>query len=529
MNHRSKGRLMFNDSFNRFQFTCLFLMATLLVQGASLFGQDDASSFRKIFDGKSFEGWKGDTNVWRVEDGTIVGESTEQNPVDENTFLLWDFEVDDFELKLKYRITGSDSANSGIQIRSSVGENGELIGYQADIDRAMKYTGIVYDELTGRKVLCPRGNSVTIAKDGSRAATEITSAETFNSSIKRDDWNEYHIRCYGNQITLKINGITTADLTDQQVDAFDRTGKLALQVHSGPSMKVEFKDIELKRLPLANGQKKAVFIAGGPSHQPGSHEHRAGCILLQDRLARISRDPNELPVLSTRHEGGWPKDPTTFDNADTVVFFLDGGGRHYLLKNMESFESLMDRGVGLVCIHYSVEVPKKRYGNQMMTWLGGYFETDWSVNPIWEANFESIPEHPVTRGVKPFQWKDEFYYHMRFVPEMARVTPLLSALPPKDSLSRKDGPHENNPDVRKAVLEEKKPQHVAWAYQRGGDSAGRAMGFTGAHFHKTWANDEIRKLVLNGILWTAHAEVPANGVVSKTPDDAELQLNIDRQ
>jgi hypothetical protein len=103
------------------------------------------------------------------------------------------------------------------------------------------------------------------------------------------------------------------------------------------------------------------------------------------------------------------------------------------------------------------------------------------------------------------------------------VTPILSALPPKETLSRADGPHSGNPDVRKAVLERREPQHVAWAAERPG---GRGFGFTGGHRHANWGNDSLRKLVLNALLWTAMVEVPANGVESTVTED-ELKANLD--
>ena len=186
----------------------------------------------------------------------------------------------------------------------------------------------------------------------------------------------------------------------------------------------------------------------------------------------------------------------------------------------------MRRGVGLVCIHYGVEVPKGASGQRFLNWIGGYFETDWSVNPHWKANFETLPDHPVTRGVKPFEIQDEWYYHMRFSDQMTRVTPILTAMPPKESLSRPDGPHSGNPHVRKAVLEDKQPQHLAWAFVRG-DGVGRGVGFTGGHFHKNWQNDDFRKVILNGIAWSAHVDVPENGIESATPSSEEMDANQD--
>jgi len=172
----------------------------------------------------------------------------------------------------------------------------------------------------------------------------------------------------------------------------------------------------------------------------------------------------------------------------------------------------MDKGVGIVLVHYAVEVPKEKAGNEFLKWTGGYFETHWSVNPHWTATFDKLPDHPVARGVKSFTLNDEWYYHMRFQEDMKGVVPILSALPPEETLKRGDGPHSNNPHVRAAVLERKEPQHVAWAYQR--PEGGRGFSTTGAHYHKSWDNDDFRKTVLNGIIWSAGMEVPQDGVKS---------------
>ncbi|MCA9048676.1 MAG: hypothetical protein KDA89_08105, partial [Planctomycetaceae bacterium] len=127
---------------------------------------------------------------------------------------------------------------------------------------------------------------------------------------------------------------------------------------------------------------------------------------------------------------------------------------------------------------------------------------------------------------------DEWYYHMRFVEDMAGVTPILSELPPAStlinadgSLSRKDGPHQNNAAVRAAVLERKESQHVAWARSRA--DAGRGFGFTGGHFHWNWGNRQFRTLVLNAIAWSAHVDVPADGVTSRDLSVEDLMANQD--
>ncbi|MFP6899298.1 MAG: PVC-type heme-binding CxxCH protein, partial [Opitutales bacterium] len=185
---------------------------------------------------------------------------------------------------------------------------------------------------------------------------------------------------------------------------------------------------------------------------------------------------------------------------------------HPINRHLKEFDALAEKGVGLVCVHYAVEVPKGNPGNMMMKWIGGYFETFWSVNPHWTAEFKTIGKHPVANGVKPFTLKDEWYYHMRFREGMKGVTPILSALPPAETLKRGNGPHSNNPYVKAAVLERKEEQHLAWASER--PNGQRGFGTTGAHYHKSWDQDDFRTCVLNAIVWTAKLEVPKNGVKS---------------
>ena len=155
-------------------------------------------------------------SYWSVKDGTITARSTEQNPCKNNQFLVWQLgEVDDFELKLKYRISGSESANSGIQIRSKVEQDGHAVGYQADIDLAGQYAGALYDEL-GRRMLANRGQKTIIGPEGKMAHTPLGDADALMSNIKKNDWNDYHIIARGNHIILKVNGQKTAEVTDNE-------------------------------------------------------------------------------------------------------------------------------------------------------------------------------------------------------------------------------------------------------------------------------------------------------------------------
>ncbi len=266
-------------------------------------------------------------------------------------------------------------------------------------------------------------------------------------------------------------------------------------------------------------KKKVVFVAGKPSHNYGAHEHNAGCLLLAKCLQE------GLPNIETTvFKNGWPADANAFDGADAIVMYCDGGDRHMVNTHLEEVDVLAKKGVGIVCLHYGVETPAGQPGNYFLDWIGGYFEAHWSVNPHWTAKFEEFPEHPITSGVGPFEIRDEWYFHMRFREGMKGVTPILSDLPPPDTLTRPDGSHSGNPHVRAAVAKGEL-QHVAWATER--PDGGRGFGFTGGHDHWNWGNNNFRKLVLNAIAWSAKAAVPADGVPVKQLTVEELEANQD--
>jgi type 1 glutamine amidotransferase len=271
-------------------------------------------------------------------------------------------------------------------------------------------------------------------------------------------------------------------------------------------------------------EKKIVFIAGKKSHGYFSHEHIAGSKLLSKHLNQANVGIKSVVIT----DDGYPKDPSILEDASAIVVYCDGGGRHLLNPYLKEFDKLMRQGIGLACIHYGVEVPKGAPGNYFLKWIGGYFETNWSVNPHWVANFTTFPKHPVASGVGPFSINDEWYYHMRFREAMSGVTPILSSLPSESTLRRKDGPHSNNPDVRNSVLKRKEAQHVAWVYQRGKDyNNGRGFGFTGGHNHANWGSENFRKLVLNGIAWTANIDIPDIGLDAGQVTVKDLQSNQD--
>jgi type 1 glutamine amidotransferase len=265
--------------------------------------------------------------------------------------------------------------------------------------------------------------------------------------------------------------------------------------------------------------KRIVLLAGSRSHGKGEHEFRAGALLLAHCL-------NQVPGVQAQVvSNGWPSDLTVFDSASAVLIYADGGDGHPTIKpeRLKVLDALAARGVGIGAAHYGVEVPTGDPGFAMLRWTGGYFEKFWSVNPTWTAEFKSLPNHPITRGVKPFSLDDEWYYHMRFVPEMKGITPILATVPPATTLNRPDGPHSGNPWVRSEVARGE-AQTVMWAFER--PTGGRGFGFTGGHYHRNWAQGDFRKLVLNALLWSAGVEVPSAGV-EITLSPTELAVGLD--
>ena len=216
--------------------------------GIEALASDDHTGFESIFDGKSLKGWDGDPAFWRVENETIVGESTAEKPLKgNNTFLIWrGGQPKDFELKLEYRI---NSTNSGVQYRSvELPEVGKWVmkGYQADIDFQNTYTGQLYEE-RGRGFLALRGQ-MTLLQQGKKQAIANLGGDDLKSLIKVNDWNQLHIIARGNALTHVLNGRLMAAAIDD--DATNRAlgGLIGFQMHVGPPMKVEYRNIWLKGL-----------------------------------------------------------------------------------------------------------------------------------------------------------------------------------------------------------------------------------------------------------------------------------------
>jgi hypothetical protein len=209
--------------------------------------------FKEIFNGKDLTGWKGNPKLWSVEDGAITGKTTAEDPLKFNTFLIWDQgEVSDFELELDYKLVPGDAqnpgGNSGIQYRSKVIKEDDFVvgGYQADIDLTLKFSGINYEE-KGRGILAQRGQRVTIDKAGEKKAEDFGDAKELGNSIKGEQWNHYRIVAEGNTLSHYINDQLMSEVIDSQKDKAAESGVLAFQIHQGPPMVIQFKNVRLKQ------------------------------------------------------------------------------------------------------------------------------------------------------------------------------------------------------------------------------------------------------------------------------------------
>ncbi|MCS6777242.1 MAG: ThuA domain-containing protein [Chloroherpetonaceae bacterium] len=259
----------------------------------------------------------------------------------------------------------------------------------------------------------------------------------------------------------------------------------------------------------AEAGKKIVFLAGTKSHGPGEHEYEKGLRL----LAHCLETAHNLKGYRTEvHLYGWPEDPATLNDADCIVVYCDGSDHdpkaHPLLNadRLEQIGRQMQRGCGIVFLHYATFAPNRRGGPEYLEWAGGYFDYESGTGrPPWYSKIQFLettampatPDHPICRGVAAFPVREEFYYNMRFREPDPRRVPILKVPVPGEAGA----------------------QTVAWAVQR--RDGGRGFAFTGGHFHSNWQQENFRKLVLNAIVWAARGTVPDGGVRSTIPPDID--------
>jgi len=221
----------------------IYVFALTFVIASNCFAQN---GFEEIFNGKDLSGWKGNPKLWSVEDGAITGKTTEEDPIQFNTFLIWDEgKVGDFELELDYRIGAA--GNSGIQYRSKVLKEEDFVvgGYQADIDATMKFAGINYEE-KGRGILAQRGQRVTLGSEGKKEEETFGDTNELGEKIKKEQWNHYRIVAKGNKLSHYINDQLMSEVIDNDKKNAAQEGVLAFQVHRGPAMVIQFRNVRLK-------------------------------------------------------------------------------------------------------------------------------------------------------------------------------------------------------------------------------------------------------------------------------------------
>ena len=283
-------------------------------------------------------------------------------------------------------------------------------------------------------------------------------------------------------------------------------------------------------LPVTGQAKRIVLIAGRPSHPPGMHEFRAGTLLMQKALAGVPGIKVDVYDMGWPHkmvDGVRTDDSSLLDTADAVLIYANGGKGHPAIQGerMKVIDALAARGAGLGFGHYGVEVPAGVPGDAFQRWLGGYYETNWSVNPMWKPDFQKFPTHPITRGVGPFATHDEWYFNMRWTLDAAlkgRMTPILVAKPSdevrKGPYVSPKGPYEH------IIAASGRDETMMWVFER--PDGGRSFGFTGGHTHANWGDPNQRKVMLNALLWMAKVDVPKDGIKDNITAE-DLTQNLD--
>jgi len=222
----------------------------LALVGMATAEENTEEGFVSIFNGKDLTGWDGKPGWGRVDDGAITSDATPDKPCTKCNYLLWrGGEPSDFELRLEYRLTGG---NSGIQFRSREIPDWDTRGYQADMEAGDQWSGCLFEHARGGVAM--RGTKVVIDPDGTRHVTEVANPAELQKKIKKDDWNEYRIIAKGNEITLVINGVVMAQAVDRQEGKAARRGIIGLQVHPGPPMKVQFRNVRIKEFDKRSGE-----------------------------------------------------------------------------------------------------------------------------------------------------------------------------------------------------------------------------------------------------------------------------------
>lgn len=267
----------------------------------------------------------------------------------------------------------------------------------------------------------------------------------------------------------------------------------------------------LKNMAHGAETRHVLLFAGRNSHGPRAHNHAAGMQLFAERLEGFPGLRVSVVV------NNWPEADALLGQVDAMVIYADGLRGHPALQDdrLDRIDRRVREGMGIGMMHFAVDVPPGPPGDAFKRWIGGRYETDYSVNPMWTAAFETFPDHPVARGLEPFVWHDEWYFSMRFRDDMEGIVPILTATPSDET---RDGPYVHPRGPYPHIQEQKgRAETLMWVLERA--DGGRGFGFTGGHYHAGWEEPMMLRSVLNALVWVAGLDVPEGGV----PVEAQVE------
>jgi len=404
-----------------------------------------------LFDGQSLKGWKGKTDLWSVKDGAIVG-STRPNGASSNTFLIHEKPFEDFVLTLEFKLLGG---NSGVQFRSSQVEKPEdhaVAGYQADMGEG--WYGSLYDER--RRGMLAESNK-----------------EWTSRFQKKDDWNRYEIHAIGNRITLRLNGLTTAEYVEKD-DSVARKGIIALQLHGGEPMEVHFRNIRIAE----KEKKKLLYVTTAAGF---AHSSRP---LSRDVVKKLGRDSGEFEAVAT--DTTELIHPQGLEGLDAVMFYTTGGKDAFPLSpaNRDALIAWVKSGKAFIGVHSATDT----YADWEPYWemIGGSFDGHpWNAgDPAIGIDVED-PSHPAAIAV-PGGWKiqDEIYQLKNWSRDKVHV--ILSM---------------NDASAGKGSRKDK-DYAIAWCKNH---EKGKVFYTSLGHREDVWTNPVYQEHLLGGILWTLGA------------------------
>src|SRR5262245_16395367 len=448
----------------------------------------------KLFNGKDLSGWtiflnpkqKADPDkVWSVKDGTIVCQGQPFG------YLLTEKEYGDYVLKVQWRWGDKGPAkgarNSGVFVH--------VVGPDKIWPKAVEAQ--LMDGHAGDFWLVD-GFKLDVdpkRQDPKQARHYFRMIDDVEKPI--GEWNQYEITCKGDTIKLVING----KLVNEGKNAELTKGKILLQSEGA---EIHFRNVELKPLAKAidtkkftesgEGKTRILLIGKDRDHALSTHEYMADCEILAKCL-------RQTPGVEAIVSNGWPKNPEVLKGVKAIVLHTRMGG-NVLFDPLvrDQVEKLLKNGVGLTAIHWSTGADPKN-GQLWLDTLGGWFNAEpkvgFSKYGVHTSKLKQAqPEHPICRGWKEYDLREEYYYLLKFRPDIKTV---LEA------------------DIAKTTYP------VAWVYERPDSNGGRSFGHVGGHFHDNFGIPEFRKAIVNGILWTAHLDVPLQGaVVQLNKKDLEL-------